>query len=103
MSVRWEPEEYLKEEKPDIKGLTETKLGGEIEVFSIGEGKYNMWRRNRTTKQRGGVMLLIKMDITVEEGIYGKGQAEVLQIRIKGKGERKRDLVVVYESPKTGA
>lgn len=41
-------------------------------------------------------MFMVKTKITEKESIYGKGQAEILQINVKGNGESKRDLPVSY-------
>ena len=103
ISARWEVEEYLKEMKPDIMALTETKITEGLDVSKIGGEKYNVWSRNRLNKQGGGVMFIVKKEILVAGVVYGKGQAEFLQISIKFKGKKKRDLAVVYIPPKTVA
>ena len=52
--------DYLRDKNPDIVGLTETKLGEREDLMMVGEGKYNVWKRNRVGKMGGGVMLLVK-------------------------------------------
>ena len=103
LSVRYELEEYLKIKKPDIMAITETKLSEEREAHNTGEGNYKVWKRNRKDKQGGGVMFLIKKNITIEDVKYGKGLAEVLKVSTKGMNRRKRDFAVVYVPPKTDA
>ena len=70
-------------------------------VFNI-EGNYKVWTRNRTNKQGGGVMFMIKKNGTVEV-VFGKGLAEILKVRIQETSGGNRDLAVVYVPPKTGA
>lgn len=52
--------------------------------FSVQEWGSTLWRMNRKNKQGCRVMLMVKMDISVEEVICGKGQVDVLQVIIKG-------------------
>ncbi len=63
MSAVLELEDYLKEEKPDIMGIIETKLASEGDILNIGEGKHNLWMRSRKNKWGGGVMLLVRKDL----------------------------------------
>ncbi|MPC80239.1 hypothetical protein E2C01_074813 [Portunus trituberculatus] len=51
-----------------------------MDHLNIGDGDYNVWFRNRTRKQGGGVMLLDKKDLLVDSALYGEGKAEVLKI-----------------------
>ena len=60
LSALVEINDFLRIEKPDVMGITETKLTEVIEENMIGEGEYNIWVKNRTEKQGGGVMLLVK-------------------------------------------
>ena len=103
MSVKCEIDEYLKNTKPDIMGVVETKLSDGIEMFNIGDGNYKVWTRNRLNKQGGGVMIMTKKNITVEEVVFGKGLAEILKVKIIERGGGKRDLAVAYVPPKTNA
>ena len=80
LSAGLEIQDYLKEEKPDIIGLVETKLTGDVNSFNIGDEDYNVWFRNRTSKQGGGVMLLVKKDLLVESAVYWEGKAKILKI-----------------------
>jgi len=42
VSALTELNDYLREKKPDILVLVETKLSDSVEVLSIGEGQYNV-------------------------------------------------------------
>ena len=56
----------LKGNEPDTTGLTDTKQSEEISTFNRGEGNYNVWKRNRKYKQGGGLMIIVKRNITVD-------------------------------------
>ena len=72
-----ELKDYLKERKPEVVCLTETKLKEDIKIGFEKEG-YNMWRRDRKNKGGGGVMILVYKDILVEKVEYGGGMVETL-------------------------
>ena len=59
--------DYLKDSKPDIMGIVETKLKGQIPPDSVGNKLYKSWYRNRKGKQGGGVMILVKENINVKK------------------------------------
>ncbi len=69
--------------------LTETKLKEDIKLRFTKEG-YSTWRRDRKGKEGGGVMILAKEDIVVEEVECGDGMAETLSVVIKIKGSEKK-------------
>lgn len=51
--------------------------------------KYNMWSKTRGGKQGGGVMLLVRKDLAVEEVVYGKFVSEMVILRvIQSKGKK---------------
>ena len=58
-----EIEDYLREQQPDM-GITEIKLTGNSALWNIGEDRYNIWMRNREHKPGGGVMLLLKKELS---------------------------------------
>ena len=97
-----EMRDYLRERKPDVVCLTETKLKEEIIIGFENEG-YSTWRRDRKSKGGGGVMILTSKDILVEKVEYGGGMAEILGVEIKIKGEETRKIIVVYIPPKTSS
>ena len=84
-----EVRDYLKESKPDVLCLTETKLKEEIHLSFKEEG-YNNWRRDRKGKGGGGIMIMVREDIYVEEVQYGDGMAEIISIIIRNWGKRRR-------------
>ena len=57
--------DYLKKSMPDVMGIVETKLNGQIIPSNIGNESYKAWSRNRKVKQGEGVMLLIKEGVKV--------------------------------------
>ena len=50
---------YLKEKKPEIVCLTETKVCEEIQT-NIENDHYNIWRKDRKDKKDARVILMIK-------------------------------------------
>ena len=97
-----EVKDYLRIHNPDVICFTETKLKEEIKLGFANEG-YNTWRRDRKGKGGGGVMILVKEDIFVEEVEYGDGMAETLSIVIKIEGNARRKIIVTYIPPRTNA
>ncbi len=85
-----ELKDYLKNNKSDVVCLTETKLKEEIKFGFTKEG-YSTWKRDRKGKTGGGVMILVKEDIVVEEVEYGDGMAETLSVVIKIKENEKKE------------
>ena len=81
--------------------MTETKLKEEIHLSFKGEG-YNNWRRDRKGKGGGGIMIMVREDIYVEEVQYGDGMAEIISIIIRNWGKRRR-IILTYVPPKTNA
>ncbi|MPD02136.1 hypothetical protein E2C01_097695 [Portunus trituberculatus] len=91
--------DYLRVERPDVMGITETKLTEVFEENKIGEGEYNTWVRNRAEKQGGGMILLVKKDFVAYELRNDYGLAEVVGAEVVCGGV-KRDFVVIYAPPK---
>lgn len=102
-TVSSELNEYLRRKDPDIVGLTETKLDKSFECLSIGDGKYNMWIKSRKNKQGGGVMILTKKDLQVDEVVYGRNNVELIKVGIRSEGKPTRNFAVIYVPPKTRA
>ena len=95
---------FIERESPDIIGLAEIKLYEELEeVEKIGLSKYNIWKRIRSNKRGGGVMLLVRKDLKVTEVYYGEGLAEVIKICVENSKGSKRQFIVTYVPPKTNA
>ena len=53
-----EVKDYLKEKKPELLCLAETKLREEIQL-SFKEERYNIWRRDRVGKGGGGLLVVV--------------------------------------------
>ena len=87
-----EVRDYLKESKPDVFCIAETKLKEEIQVNFADEG-YKCWRRDRIGKGGG--------DMDVEDVQYGEDKAEVIGLTIRTSGREKRKIILTYVPPKT--
>ena len=100
LSSRLELRDYLQEEKPDIVCLAETKLNEETKMDFA--NNYNIWKRDRRGKTGGGVMVMTKKELVIDQVLYGEGKAEMISVKMKFKG---RDLmiIVIYVPPKTGS
>ena len=94
--------DYLSEAKPDVMGIVETKLRDLPPPNSIGDGRYNVWIKNRESKQGGGVMILTRNNLRVKKVVYGEGFAEIVSLEV-GDGDMVRDVIVCYVPPKTGS
>ena len=94
-----ELKDYIRNSKPDVVCLTETKLKEGLHLRSI-EG-YNTWRKDRKGKSGGGVLILVKDNILVEEVEFGDEIAEVICIVIKTKSKERRKIIVTYIPPRT--
>ena len=93
--------DYLRENKPDIVGITETKLDQVIDSINVGDKNYSVCRRDRKGKGGGSVMLLVKEGLEVDEIFSGEGSAEVLKVRVKDESKSTREFAVVYVPPNT--
>ena len=83
ISAQVELNDYLREYAPDVMGITETKLNDNIEMNNLGEGRYNVWLRNRKEKQGGGVMILVRKELTAYESSNDHELAEVIKVRVQ--------------------
>ena len=66
-SKKLELTDTIQEKNPDIICITETKLKPESTIESLGLDNYNIWRKDRTHKEGGGVMITTKKELTVLE------------------------------------
>ena len=103
MSKRTEVEEVLKDEKPDIMVLCETKWREEWGEPDLGMGKYTCINRNRRGKEGGGVMVVIDKEIRVVKVEISQSKAEVVKVVVKGENGKERIYVGVYVPPFTSA
>ena len=100
ISRKLELEDYLKEKKPQIVFLTQTKLCEEIQT-NIENGNYNIWRKDRKDKKGGGVMLMIKSKIKVINVEYGKGKRALISAQMNTRCAESQTIIVAYVAPKT--
>ena len=95
--------DIIQEKKPDIICITETKLTPEITFEALGLDDYNIWRKERTNKGGGGVMIMTKKELTVLEiEQTPTTYAEVIAVEIR---TQNRGMIVAtsYIAPKTNA
>ena len=97
-----EVKDYLRDRKPDVMCLTETKLKKEVRPCFKNEG-YDTWRRDREGKGGGGILILTKEGMCVEDMQCESGKAEVISIAIRMKSGEKRRIILTYVPPKTNA
>ena len=100
ISRKLELVDYLREKKPEIVCLTETKLCEGIQT-NIENDNYNIWRKNRKDKKGVGMMLMIKYTIKVRNVVCRKGKAELISAQINTICGESKKLVVAYIPPKT--
>ncbi|MPC90422.1 hypothetical protein E2C01_085409 [Portunus trituberculatus] len=62
---------------------------------------YNIWKRDRVGKG-GGVMMMLRKDIVVNQVECGEGKAEVLYIKIHI-NKKELAIIVTYVPPKTNS
>ena len=101
LSKRLECMDHLKEEKPDIMCIVETKLRPNIQVDWFGDGNYRMWRKDRVNKRGGGIIVLTKKDLIVQDVCHGENE-EVVGVVVTD-GRQDINIVTVYVPPKTSA
>ena len=100
MSSRLELEDYLKEVKPSIVCLAETKLNEAIKLDL--DNSYNLWRKDRVGKGGGGVMIMTKKEMHVNQVLYGEGKAEVISVRVEN-NKKEMSVIAAYVPPRTNA
>ena len=81
--------------------ITETKLEPITTDEALGLEQYNIWRKERTNKRGGGIMIMTKKELTATEvDLLTTTYAEALAIEIKTK---RGSLLVAttYIAPRT--
>ena len=102
-SKRLEIADILKEKKPMIFCMVETKIKKEINLELFGWEGYNIWRKDRADKFGGGICILVHCSIRVKNIEINSTKAEVLAVEITTMEEEKITLIVAYVPPLTGA
>ena len=93
----------IQDKNPDIICITETKLASKTMDVTLGLEHYNIWRKDRTDKEGGGVMIMTKRELTVVQvELITTTFAEALAIEVRTK---RGGLLVAttYIAPKTDA
>ena len=103
VTKKLEVQDYVNSRKPDLVCLTETKLQEIIEMKTLNFKGYNIWRKDRRDKFGGGVLVMAKDNLKVEEVEYGKNKAEAISVRIKLQNGETQKVIVAYVPPKTTA
>ena len=98
-SKRLELVDYLREKKPDIICIAETKLRKDT-IIQTDEYNYNIYRKERTTGKGGGVMMMVKKKFNVLEVKYGMENTEIISVEIK-LNEIKQKIILTYVPPRT--
>ena len=100
LSSRLELKDCLKELKPAIVCLTETKLYDAVKLDV--DHNYNVWRRDRVGKSGGGIMIMTSKDLVVKRVVYGEGRAEVMHVQVENNKEE-MTVAVAYVPPRSGS
>ena len=107
ISKKLELGDYIREMKPEVICLTETKIDKDVVLEVLGWNNYNIWRKDREGKVGGGVLIMthVKLkarNINIVTGT-GNNRAEILAVEIEGEDNNNIDIVVVYMPPQTRA
>ena len=102
MSTKLEVKDFLKSNDTDILCLVETKLNDAI-ANPIHDERYNTWRRDRTNKQRGGILIVVKKELEVSKVLIGRGLDDIVNVHLKTKVDGRCEIGVVYVPPKTSS
>ena len=94
MSTKLEVKDFLKANDTNILCFVETKLNDAI-VNSICDERYNTWRRNRTNKKAGGILIAVKKELEVSKVLIGRGQDEIVNMHLKTKNDGRCEIAVV--------
>ncbi len=73
--------------------IVETKLVVDIDLMIDGKSKCNIWKKDRKQGRGGGVMMLIKQSLKVNEVWYGKKTTEVMAVQAAMNDEEKYDII----------
>ena len=101
LSKRLECIDHLKSDTPDIMCIVESKLRPNIQIDWFGDG-YRIWRKDRANRDGGGIMVLTRKELCVQNVNIGDGDEEVVGVVVSN-GGHDINIVTVYVPPKTSA
>ena len=101
LSKMLELNDYLREKKPDIMCIVETKLEKDTDVMLHEKLDYNIWRSDRREGKGGGVIVLTKQTIKVAEVKYQPEYSENICVQIETETNRRLNVIAAYVPPKT--
>ena len=93
-SKRLEITDMLREKKPMVFCMVETKVKKEINLDLFGWEGYNIWRKDRKHKFGGGVCILVHNSLRVKNIEIESDKAEVLAVEIATKEDEKITVIV---------
>ena len=99
LSKKLELRDYTDKNKPDEVCITETKLNGEIGSKALGWENYEIWRKDRSRKKGGGVIILTSTQVRAREIGLRKEKVETMAVEVHQKNGRKLDIAVMYMPP----
>ena len=102
LSKRLECVDYLRSVKLDIMCIVETKLRPNMEMNWFEEGQYRLWRSERVKRGGGGVLVMVRKELSIKEVNFGNDGEEVLSV-VLSVGNTDINLVTVYVPPRTRA
>ena len=101
---RDELENIIKENAPDVVGVTETWLSEDIASSELGIPGYSVERTDRKADKHGGVMLYIRHSWSILQVSRSRGADnlwELLKCTVRTALGRALQIVVVYRSPRS--
>lgn len=102
-SKRLEITDMLREKKPMVFCMVETKMKKEVDLELFGWEGYNIWRKDRVNKFGGGVCILVHNSLRVRNIEIESDKAEVLAVETATKEDEKITVITAYVPPLTGA
>ena len=103
VSKRLEITDMLKEKKPMVFCMVETKVRKEINLNLFGWNDYNIWRKDRVGKFGGGVCVLVHKSLRVRNITIESNKAEVLALEVTTKENEKIRIMTAYVAPYSAA
>ena len=100
VSKLMEVRDLIREKKPQVVCLTETKLRNSITNDTLGFENYNVWRKDREGKQGGGVIILTNDKLQAKQiQMNNINKVEMVAVEVKAE----EDVIIgnIYMPPVT--